>query len=54
MLMGRAEDVRMPPTLLASEVTVMGVCALCLVVLGVHIPAAFAAVLRGAMAVLQP
>ena len=54
MLMGRPEDVRVPPTLLASEVTVMGVCALCLVVLGVHIPAVFAAVLRGAMSVLQP
>jgi hydrogenase-4 component F len=54
MLMGKPEDVRVPTTLRASEVTVMGVCALCLVVLGLHIPAAFAAVLRGAMAVLQP
>src|ERR1035437_5431559 len=54
MLMGKSDDVRVPTTLRASEVTVMGVCALCLVVLGLHIPAAFAAVLRGAMAVLQP
>jgi hydrogenase-4 component F len=54
MLMGKPEDVRTRPALRASEITVMSVCALCLVVLGVHIPAAFAAILRGAMTVLRP
>jgi hydrogenase-4 component F len=54
MLMGKPEDVRTRPALRASEITVMGVCALCLVVLGLHIPAAFAAILRGAMTVLRP
>lgn len=54
MLMGKPEDVRTRPALQVSEITVMSVCALCLVVLGVHIPAAFAAILRGAMTVLQP
>ncbi len=54
MLMGKPDDVPMPPALKASEFAVMGVCTLCLVVLGVHIPAAFAGVLRGAMAVLRP
>jgi hydrogenase-4 component F len=54
MLMGKPEDVRTRAALRASEITVMSVCALCLVVLGVHIPAAFAAILRGAMTVLRP
>ena len=54
MLMGKPEVVPVRPALPVSWFVVMGVCALCLVVLGVHIPAAFAAVLRGAMAVLQP
>ena len=54
MVMGKPEDVPVRPALQASWFVVMGVCVLCLVVLGVHIPAAFAAVLRGAMAVLQP
>src|SRR5450759_2032077 len=54
MLMGKSDDVPAQPALQASWLVVMGVCALCLVVLGVHIPAAFKAVLRGAMAVLQP
>jgi hydrogenase-4 component F len=54
MLMGKPGDVRTRPALRASEITVMSICALCLVVLGVHIPAAFAAILRGAMTVLRP
>jgi len=55
MLMGKPEDVHVQQQALqGSWFVVMGVCALCLLVLGVHIPAAFAAVLRGAMAVLQP
>jgi NADH:ubiquinone oxidoreductase subunit 4 (subunit M) len=54
MLMGKPHEAPLQPVLQASWFVVMGVCALCLVVLGVHIPAAFAAVLRGAMAVLQP
>lgn len=54
MLMGTPEEVRTRPALRASEITVMSVCVLCLVVLGVHIPAAFAAILRGAMTVLRP
>jgi hydrogenase-4 component F len=54
MLMGKPEDVRTRPALRASEITVMSVCALGLVVLGVHIPAALAAILRGAMTVLRP
>ena len=54
MLMGKSDHVPAQPALQASWLVVMGVCALCLVVLGVHIPAAFNAVLRGAMAVLRP
>jgi len=55
MLMGKPEDVPLQqPALQASWFVVMGVCALCLLVLGIHVPAAFVAVLRGAMAVLQP
>ena len=50
---GRAGGCSSAPALPASWFVVMGVCTLCLAVLGVHIPAAFAAVLRGAMAVLQ-
>jgi hydrogenase-4 component F len=53
MLTGGPDDAPIGPPLLASEFAVLGVCLLCLVVLGVHIPAAFSAVLRGAMAVLQ-
>jgi hydrogenase-4 component F len=55
MLMGKAEDVPVQqPAFQTSWFVVMGVCVLCLLVLGIHVPAAFAAVLRGAMAVLQP
>jgi hydrogenase-4 component F len=54
MVMGTPEDVPVQSAWQASWFVVMGVCILCLAVLGVHIPAAFAAVLRGAMAVLQP
>jgi formate hydrogenlyase subunit 3/multisubunit Na+/H+ antiporter MnhD subunit len=54
MVMGKPEGVPVRPALQASWFVVMGVCVLCLAVLGVHVPAAFAAVLRGAMAVLQP
>ncbi len=54
MLIGKPEHVCTRPALRASEITVLSVCALCLAVLGVHIPAAFAAILRGAMTVLQP
>jgi hydrogenase-4 component F len=54
ILMGKPDDVTLQPAWQRSEFAVMGVCALCLVVLGVHIPAAFAAVLRGAMQVLRP
>jgi len=53
--MGKPEDVPVQqPALQASWFVVMGACVLCLLVLGIHVPAAFAAVLRGAMTVLQP
>ena len=53
MLTGKPDDAPKQPVLQTSEFAVMGVCVLCLLVLGVHIPAAFASVLRAAMAVLQ-
>ncbi|MBZ5646964.1 MAG: hydrogenase 4 subunit F [Acidobacteriia bacterium] len=53
MLGGEKEQ---PPTkvsFVASDFAAMSICAMCLVVLGVRIPAAFNVVLNGAMAVLR-
>ncbi len=52
MLGGEPEQILPKPSFLISDVAAMSVCALCLLVLGVRIPAAFAAVLHGALGVL--
>jgi hydrogenase-4 component F len=53
MLSGEAEPAARKPKLLTSDIAAMAACVTCLLVLGVHIPAAFADVLHRAAAVLQ-
>jgi hydrogenase-4 component F len=53
MLAGKPPDVPVKSKLLTSEAAVMGVCAVALVILGVRVPATFAAVLQRALVVLQ-
>lgn len=53
MLAGKPERPPAQPGFLASEFAVMGVCAVSLIVLGIHVPAMFTSLLHGAMAVLQ-
>ena len=53
MLAGEAEETGARPRLHAFELATISVCSVCLLVLGLHIPATFAALLRGAQAVIQ-
>ncbi len=53
MLGGEAGDAPATPSFVVSDFAAMSTCALCLLVLGVRIPAAFAGVLNSAMAVLR-
>ena len=53
MLCGEPERHPQSPRLIPSEYTSMGIAALCLLVFGARIPAAFAALLRDAMAVVR-
>jgi len=53
MLSGEAKQLSARPKAPISEIAAMCVCGACLLVLGLCIPAAFTAVLRNAMAVLQ-
>jgi len=53
MLAGDPESAPAGPRLPAADFAVMGVCAACLFVLGLHIPGAFSSALRAAVAVLQ-
>lgn len=53
MLTGEGEKPGTQPRLRAFEFATIGVCAICLLVLGLHIPAMFASLVRGALAVIQ-
>jgi hydrogenase-4 component F len=53
MLTGEAEKAVVQPRLQAFEFATIGICAACLLVLGLHIPATFTALLRGALGVIQ-
>lgn len=53
MLTGEAEKPAAKPGLQAFEFATIGICSACLLVLGLHIPAALSALLRGALAVIQ-
>lgn len=53
MLTGEAEKTVAQPRPPALELATIGICGICLLVLGVHIPATFTALLRGALAVIQ-
>ncbi len=54
MLTGEAEKPASGPRMLLTDFAAMGVCAACLLVLGVRIPGAFTQLLQGAAAVLKP
>ncbi len=53
MLTGEPEKAAEQSGFQAFEFTTIGICAACLVILGLHIPAALAALVRGALAVIQ-
>jgi hydrogenase-4 component F len=53
MLGGEVEQAPQKPRLLVSDFAAMSACAMCLLVLGVRIPAGLNAVLNGALAVLR-
>jgi hydrogenase-4 component F len=53
MLAGKPVDLPARPRLLSTDFAVLGVCAAFLIVLGVHIPGAFANILQRALVVLQ-
>lgn len=53
MLTGEADQPGARSGLQAFELATIGVCAVCLLVLGLHVPAAFTALLHGALAVIQ-
>ena len=53
MLAGETERTSPQPRLQAFEFATIGICAVCLLVLGLYIPATLTALLRGAVAVIQ-
>jgi hypothetical protein len=53
MLAGKPVDVKAKPKLLLTDFAVMGVCTAFLILLGIHIPGAFANILQRALVVLQ-
>jgi hydrogenase-4 component F len=53
MLAGKRVDLHDRPKLLPADLTVMGICIAILLVLGIHLPRAFANILQQALVVLQ-
>jgi hydrogenase-4 component F len=53
MLAGKRVDLPEKPKLLPTDFALMGVCMAILIVLGIHIPSAFAGILQRALVVLQ-